>query len=55
MPATPWLPPVAVAGAIFSLWAIWGTGIEAVMWGLVLLLGGAPIYAFMKMRTRASS
>jgi basic amino acid/polyamine antiporter, APA family len=39
--------PLAVVGVIatlYSLWAIVGAGAEAVMWGGVLLLLGAPLY-----------
>jgi basic amino acid/polyamine antiporter, APA family len=39
--------PLAIVGVIatiFSLWAIVGAGREAVLWGCVLLLLGAPLY-----------
>jgi basic amino acid/polyamine antiporter, APA family len=39
--------PLAMVGVIattFSLWAIVGAGREAVLWGGVLLLLGAPLY-----------
>lgn len=39
--------PLAIIGVIataFSLWAIVGAGREAVLWGAVLLLLGAPVY-----------
>jgi APA family basic amino acid/polyamine antiporter len=35
---------VGVIAAAFSLWAIVGAGREAVLWGAVLLLLGAPLY-----------
>jgi len=43
--------PLAVVGVIatvFSLWAIVGAGLEAVGWGGVLLLLGAPLYFLMR-------
>jgi basic amino acid/polyamine antiporter, APA family len=43
--------PLAVIGVIatlYSLWAIVGAGREAVMWGGVLLLLGAPLYFLMR-------
>jgi basic amino acid/polyamine antiporter, APA family len=39
--------PLAVVGIIataYSLWAIIGAGVEAVLWGAVLLLLGVPLY-----------
>ncbi len=39
--------PIFLAAALFSLWAIWGSGVEAMMWGLILLLSGIPIYFVM--------
>jgi APA family basic amino acid/polyamine antiporter len=38
------LAPVFVLGALFSLWAIWGAGTEAMKWGAALLVSGIPIY-----------
>ena len=40
--------PVFLAAALFSLWAIWGSGLEALGWGLALLLSGIPIYFVMR-------
>jgi basic amino acid/polyamine antiporter, APA family len=39
--------PLAIIGVIasaYSMWAIVGAGREAVLWGAVLLLLGAPVY-----------
>ena len=41
---------VAAAGAVFACWAIIGTGMEAIGWGLVLLVCGLPVYAWMRIR-----
>ena len=40
--------PVFLAAALFSLWAIWGSGLEAMKWGLALLLSGIPLYFVMR-------
>ena len=40
--------PVFILAALFSLWAVWGSGLEAMKWGLVLLLTGIPLYFFMR-------
>jgi basic amino acid/polyamine antiporter, APA family len=42
--------PIFILAALFSLWAIWGSGIEAMKWGSVLLLSGIPIYFLMRWR-----
>lgn len=38
----------ALLGGLYSLWALWGAGQEAVLWGGALLLTGVPIYALMR-------
>lgn len=38
------LAPVAALAALYALWTIAGAGREAVLWGFVLLLAGAPVY-----------
>lgn len=35
---------IALTAAAFSLWALYGTGWEALGWGLVLVLAGLPIW-----------
>jgi APA family basic amino acid/polyamine antiporter len=45
------LAMVGVAATLFSLWAIIGAGIEAVLWGGVLLLLGAPVYFLVRWKT----
>ena len=42
--------PVAAIGALYSLWTLWGAGIEASLLSLILMLTVLPIYA---MRSRA--
>ena len=38
---------IAVLALGYSLWAITGIGMEALIWGAVLLLGGVPVYLFL--------
>lgn len=51
----PLLAPAAVLGMVFSLWVVWGAGAEAALWGLALLVTGFPIYAAMRLNSRAST
>jgi len=44
MQASPALSLVALVAAAYALWTIYGAGREAVGWGAVLLLAGAPVY-----------
>ena len=46
--------PAFVLAAIFSLWAIWGAGTEAMLWGAVLLASGVPLYFLMRWRGDSS-
>ena len=34
----------ALVGAGYALWTLWGAGIEASGWSLVLMAAGAPLY-----------
>lgn len=42
------LAMVGVAAALYSLWAMVGAGVEALTWGCVLLLLGAPVYVLVR-------
>jgi APA family basic amino acid/polyamine antiporter len=42
--------PIFILAALFSLWAIWGSGVEAMQWGAALLLSGVPVYFLMRWR-----
>lgn len=44
---------IAIAAAVFSLWCLISTGAEALAWGAVLLLAGAPLYFWSKRRKAA--
>jgi APA family basic amino acid/polyamine antiporter len=44
-------PLLGIAAALslaFTLWAVWGAGREAVLWGLALLATGIPVYYLMR-------
>ncbi|WFL78264.1 amino acid permease [Altererythrobacter arenosus] len=40
--------PFAAIGAAYALWTLWGAGIEASGWSLVLMLSGYPLYWWAK-------
>jgi len=42
--------PIFILAALFSLWAIWGSGVEAMKWGAALLISGIPVYFLMRWR-----
>jgi APA family basic amino acid/polyamine antiporter len=46
---------VAATAFLYAIWAIVGAGREAVGWGLLLLVGGAPVYGLMKRQARTVS
>ena len=39
-----WLLPTAVLATLYSGWATWGAGTQAMLWGLLLILAGVPVY-----------
>jgi APA family basic amino acid/polyamine antiporter len=39
---------IAVVAFLYSLYAIVGSGANAVMWGFLLLLGGIPVFVWMR-------
>lgn len=45
------LRPVAVVATLFCLWVLYGTGLEAGILGLVLMLAGIPLHYLMGART----
>ncbi len=51
------LGPATVAGVAFaySLWAVAGSGRDAVYWGFLLLIAGLPVYVAMIRRLRPAS
>jgi len=42
------LAAVALAGVLYSIWALAGAGAEALLWGLVLFAAGGPVYWAMR-------
>jgi len=36
--------PAAALGASYSIWTLWGAGIEASSWSLALMVAGLPVY-----------
>lgn len=36
--------PFAVAGILFGIWSLWGAGLEASGWSVVLMFAGLPLY-----------
>lgn len=45
---------VGVLATLYSLWTIVGAGLEAVLWGLVMLALGLPVYALMRRQRKAA-
>ncbi|MBY0433968.1 MAG: amino acid permease, partial [Cyclobacteriaceae bacterium] len=43
---------IAMIAFLYSLWAVGGSGEEAVYWGFILLMIGVPLYGWSKMRVR---
>lgn len=48
MPASALTRVLAVIGAVYSLWAIWGAGPRPALWGLAFLLSALPVYLLMR-------
>jgi basic amino acid/polyamine antiporter, APA family len=44
------LAVLGVLAVIFSVWATYGAGMEAVLWGAALLAAGIPVYWLVKLR-----
>jgi APA family basic amino acid/polyamine antiporter len=41
---------VALIASLYSLFAIYGSGVEVLRWGVVLMIAGLPVYVFGKQR-----
>lgn len=39
---------IALLALLYSLWAIYGVGRDALFWGLVLILAGIPVYVWLR-------
>ena len=49
------LAGVAAAGALYSVWTLYGAGGEAVGWGAALLATGIPVYLVMRRSSRVAA
>jgi APA family basic amino acid/polyamine antiporter len=54
VPHSRMLLAAAVGATVFSVWALYGAGREALLWGMVLLLAGWPVF-IVAARTRAAA
>jgi APA family basic amino acid/polyamine antiporter len=43
---------IMALAALYSLWAIYGAGLEALVWGLALLLAGIPVFWLVRLSKR---
>lgn len=50
----PLLGAAALLSLLFTLWAVWGAGVEAASWGLALLATGIPVYYLMRWKGRST-
>ena len=48
-----WRRIAAILALIFSVWALIGTGADALIWGAGLLIAGLPVYVYMKRNAAA--
>ena len=46
---------VACLAFIFAIWALYGSGREAVFWGFLVLVAGIPIYTWRKWRSKVEA
>jgi APA family basic amino acid/polyamine antiporter len=51
---SPLLTVLAIVSAVYSVWAIWGAGRDAALWGLAAFLIALPIYAAMLWSNRGA-
>jgi APA family basic amino acid/polyamine antiporter len=52
---SPGFAAAAVAGFLYSCWALYGAGPEASLWSLIMTAAGLPIYLVMRGRRRAAA
>ncbi|KAF1052653.1 MAG: Arginine/agmatine antiporter [Stenotrophomonas maltophilia] len=48
----PQLLAVGSLGFIYSMWALYGTGEQAIFWGFLVLMAGIPLYTWRQWRNR---
>lgn len=44
----------AVVGALYAVWTLWGAGLEASAWSLVLMAAGLPLYWWARRQNRST-
>jgi APA family basic amino acid/polyamine antiporter len=49
-----WSRAIAALALVYSLYAMFGIGTEALAWGAVLILSGLPLHYVMRRRRRRS-
>jgi APA family basic amino acid/polyamine antiporter len=49
LPVTAGFKVILLLAAIYSCWTIYGAGAEALIWGVVLLLAGFPVFWLLKL------
>ena len=52
MPRSKPLAILAIVGAVYAIWTLFGAGMEATAWGAVLLASGVPVYLLMARNRR---
>lgn len=50
-----WLLAIAMLGALYSAWTLWGAGKEAFLWGMGLFALGLPLYFLMWWQRRRAA
>jgi APA family basic amino acid/polyamine antiporter len=46
---------IAMLAFMFAIWALYGSGREAVFWGFLVLVAGIPIYTWRKWRSKVEA
>ncbi|MNZ30627.1 Arginine/agmatine antiporter [compost metagenome] len=46
---------IGVLGFVYSIWALYGTGEQAIFWGFLVLMAGIPLYTWRQWRNRVQA
>lgn len=46
---------IGVLGFVYSIWALYGTGEQAIFWGFLVLMAGIPLYSWRQWRNRVQA
>ncbi|MCY1554095.1 transporter, basic amino acid/polyamine antiporter (APA) family [compost metagenome] len=49
------LVAIGVLGFFYSIWALYGTGEQAIFWGFLVLMAGIPLYTWRQWRNRVQA